>query len=397
MQNQRSTRRRKRFADNLYERPGRKKGEHRYEVGYADVDGAWRMKTLKARTRTEARAERDEFLASLRRGEIVVPSKITLGEVIEEYLAGQDALVVSGERAERTVERYRQHLEGHVTPKLGYVPVQKLTPERLARFFHDKRESGLAPWTLRGLLTPLRRTLALAVRRRYIAENPLDRLSPEELPRGRSKHAPRTLSRREIDALLEHAPDRYRVLIAAAVYTGMRIQELLAVQWKMVELDLGVVHVRGQLTRGSRTNPSRIERLKTRAGVRDIVLLPMLSDLLRKHRRDAFATGRAAPDNYVFETSEGTPLNYRNVATRGLDKAANAAGLNRPLVPKLTFHDLRHTYGSHLVRQGLDPVRAARQMGHARPSITLDIYPHEFEEARGRDDIAHRLNAAFGV
>ena len=320
-----------------------------------------------------------------------------LREVIDEYLAGQDALVASGERAERTVERYRQHLVGHVTPKLGDVLVQKLTAERLARFLHEKRVSGLAPWTLRGLVTPLRRALELAVRRRYIAENPLDRLSREELPRGRSKDAPRTLSRREIDALLGHAPDRYRTVIATAVYTGMRIQELLAVQWKFVALDTGVVHVRGQLTRGSRTNPPRIERLKTRAGMRDVVLLPMLEELLRVHRRDAFAAGRAAPDHYVFETSEGTPLNYRNVATRGLDKAANAAGLNRAGVPKLTFHDLRHTYGSHLVRQGLDPVRVARQMGHARPSITLDIYAHEFEEARGRDDIAVRLVAAFGA
>jgi hypothetical protein len=187
----------------LYERVGASRTHTRYLVGYADVDGAWRMKTLKARTRTEARAERDEFLASLRRGEIVVPSRVTVREVIDEYLAGLDALVASGERAERTVERYRQHLEGHVAPKLGHVPVQKLTPERLARFFHDKRASGLAPWTLRGMLTPLRRALALAVRRRYVAENPLDKLAPEELPRGCAKDAPRTLTRGEIDSLLK--------------------------------------------------------------------------------------------------------------------------------------------------------------------------------------------------
>ena len=317
--------------------------------------------------------------------------------MIDEYLAGQDALVASGERAERTVERYRQHLEGHVAPRLGTVPVQKLTPERLARFFNDKRKDGLAPWTLRGLLTPLRRTLALAVRRRYIAENPLDRLSREELPRGRSKDAPRVLSRDDVERLISHAPDRYRTLIATDAYTGMRIQELLAVQWRHVNFDTGVIHVRGQLTRGSRTNPPRIEKLKTRAGARDIVLLPMLADVLRKHRREAFSAGRAGPDNYVFETSEGTPFNYRNVATRGLDKAASGAGLNRSGLPRLSFYDLRHTYGSHLVRQGLDPVRVARQMGHARPSITLDIYSHEFEEARGTDDIAARLTAAFGA
>ncbi len=52
-------------------------------------------------------------------------------------------------------------------------------------------------------------------------------------------------------------------------------------------------------------------------------------------------------------------------------------------------------HASHLIRQGIDPVRASRQLGHARPSVTLDIYAHEFEEARGRDDIADKLGAAF--
>ena len=55
-------------------------------------------------------------------------------------------------------------------------------------------------------------------------------------------------------------------------------------------------------------------------------------------------------------------MNYRNVSTRGLDKAANAAKLNRPSLPKLTFHDLRHTYGSHLAQSGLDPVGVQRQL-----------------------------------
>ena len=63
--------------------------------------------------------------------------------------------------------------------------------------------------------------------------------------------------------------------------------------------------------------------------------------------------------------------------------------------PKLGFHDLRHTFASHLIRQGIDPVRASRQLGHSRPSVTLDIYAHEFEEARGRDDISEKLTAAF--
>jgi integrase len=103
---------------------------------------------------------------------------------------------------------------------------------------------------------------------------------------------------------------------------------------------------------------------------RDIRLEPDLAALLRKHK---LASRFSGEDDFVFAASEGTPFYYRNVAVRGLDKAADAAGLNRDGVPKLSFHDLRHTYGSHLVRQGLDVVRISRQLGHARPSITLDI------------------------
>ena len=102
------------------------------------------------------------------------------------------------------------------------------------------------------------------------------------------------------------------------------------------------------------------------------------------------------PDDFVFTTSTGSPMNYRNVSTRGLDKAANAAKLNRPSLPKLTFHDLRHTYGSHLAQSGLDPVGVQRQLGHARPSITMDLYVHEFETARRRDQVGERLAAALG-
>lgn len=92
----------------------------------------------------------------------------------------------------------------------------------------------------------------------------------------------------------------------------------------------------------------------------------------------------------MFTTSSGKPLNRNNVAKRGLDNAVRAAGLNGEGLPKLGFHDLRHTFASHLIQAGIDPVRASRQLGHARPSITLDIYAHEFDRARGLDDVEIR-------
>ena len=63
--------------------------------------------------------------------------------------------------------------------------------------------------------------------------------------------------------------------------------------------------------------------------------------------------------------------------------------------PRLTLHDLRQTYGSHLVRQGGDVVTVSRQMGHARPSITLDVYSHEFAAVQHQASVAAKLTDAF--
>src|SRR5262245_43693138 len=172
------------------------------------------MKTLHARTRTEARSERDAFFAKLRRGEIALPSKITFGEVASEFLTTFEALVAAGERAERTLERYRSALEIHVIPVLGARAIQRITADQLAALIASRRTSALAPWTVLGIITPMRRVFALAVRRGYIAENPVLRLHDDELPRGRAQSEPRTLTASEVQNLLASSPERYRPLLA---------------------------------------------------------------------------------------------------------------------------------------------------------------------------------------
>ena len=344
-----------------------RKGERRYEVGYADVGGVWRMKTLKARTRTEARAERDEFLAKRRRGEIAPPSKITFAEVAAEFLRTFEALVAVGDRAERTLERYRSALDLHVLPELGARPIQKITADQLAGLIAAARASGLAPWTIRGIVTPLRRVFALALRRGYLAENPILRLHPDELPRGRSQSEPRTLTTEEVRRLLKACPRRYRPLLAIAVFTGMRIQEILGLAWEDIDFRERVIRVRAQLSRGTRANPARRVDLKTKAGRRDIALSRELEPYLREHLRETERpAGLPRHDAYVFTTANGTPLNRNNVAKRGLDNAAKDASLNTEGLPKLGFHDLRHTFASHLIRTASIPC------GHPGSSVMHD-------------------------
>jgi integrase len=383
--------RRVRIARNLYQRPS----DGKFEIGFTDSGGRWRIKTLRASTRTVARAERDLFMSKLRAGQVAAPSKITFAEVASEYIAGLEANVAAGERASRTLERYEQHLNTHILPGIGHIQVQKLTPDALAGFLRDRQSAGLSSWTRKGMLTPISRVLSLAVRRGYVSESPLRLLQSDELPKGRSKDEPRVLNRDEIGRLLGAAPGLYRAALATTVFAGPRAMELLGLCWWCVDFDEGIIRVRHRLTRGSRASPPALVDLKTRGAGRDIVLLPELSELLREHRSKAFRRGVARQADFVFASSEGTPLGYRNLAHRGLAKAADRAGLNPDGQPRLTLHDLRHTFGSHLVRHGADVVTVSRQMGHARPSITLDI-SHEFAEVQHRYSIAARLSEAFG-
>ncbi len=98
----------------------------------------------------------------------------------------------------------------------------------------------------------------------------------------------------------------------------------------------------------------------------------------------------------MFGTRNGTPLSQRNVQRSALTRTARIAGLDRE-GGSLRFHDLRHTFASHLIVDlQLDVVQVSRILGHASVSTTLDVYAHLFDEARHSADIRARMaHSAF--
>lgn len=86
-----------------------------------------------------------------------------------------------------------------------------------------------------------------------------------------------------------------------------------------------------------------------------------------------------------------------NVSERGLGEAADRAGLNPEGAPRLGMHDLRHTAISHWIAAGLDVVTVQRRAGHTRPSITLDLYSHEFAEAQRSAETREKLRAVSSL
>jgi integrase len=131
---------------------------------------------------------------------------------------------------------------------------------------------------------------------------------------------------------------------------------------------------------------------KTRAAVREIPLSPQLAVSLSEHRAEQRGTYLSG---WVFPSHVGTPLGHRNAQRRVLKRAAIRAGLEDDGWPRLRFHDLRHTFASHLIIDlGLDVVQVSRILGHASVTITLDVYTHLFDQARHAGEAKTKMAAS---
>jgi integrase len=272
-------------------------------------------------------------------------------------------------------------------PTLGRRRVAALTVDDIANLIRGLVAHGRAPRTIAGALATLGSILRYALRRGYITDNPLPRLEAGERPRP-VPHPRRALGQEEIARLLAACAPRYRLLIVTALCTGMRISELLALNWDDVDFSAGTIRVRAQLSRAQHNVAAERVAPKTAAAIRDIPLVDQLSALLREHQR---ATAFAQSVDYVFTPGNGTPLGHRNVERRALQRAAATAGM----VPAPRFHDLRHTFASHLIIDlGLDVAQVSRILRHASVTTTLNIYTHLFDDARHATEIRTRMAAS---
>jgi integrase len=200
------------------------------------------------------------------------------------------------------------------------------------------------------------------------------------------------LGRPEIERLLDACPSQGRLLVTTALYSGLRISELLGLIWEDIDFAAGLIRVRAQLSRAHQGEPARRVAPKTPASVREVPLVEQLSHQLAAHKQ---ASPFATPGDWIFATSHGTPYGHRNVARCVLTRAEDAAQLNGDGWPPLRFHDLRHTFTSHLIVDlGLDVAQVSRILGHARITIALDVYTHLFDDARHTCEIRRRMAAS---
>lgn len=369
-----------RVAPNLYQR-----GDGRFVAGFT-VNGSWRMKTLAARTKREARFELAALQAALRE-----PAPESAGssepapsvsEVAAEFLQRFQAQVSSGERSPRTLDHYRWVLDSYLLPAWGERELAGIGPDDVVVLTQALRVRGRTPAVLRALEGTASRLFSFAVRRGYIESNPVAKLERGERAKVKNDDR-RVLTHDEISRLLLSADGLFtQTLLAVLLYTGIRQGELLALRWGDLDFEQGLLRLRRQLQRPRGGNPALLAPLKMDSE-REVVLVPQLAWLLREHRR---GSPHSRDDDFVFARGNGSPLHFSRM-NRLLKKAAAAAGIDG-----LSAHVFRRTFASHLIiDQGLDGVRVQRQLGHSRTSVTYDRYSFLFEQARHADALRESI------
>lgn len=347
----------------------------RYSIGPGKLGPAPRtFATKNEATRWLASVETDQA-----RGGWIDPraGRITLEEYAWAWLHGKVRL------APRTREIYECQLRLHVLPSidddvpaLGPTALGDLTPELVRSWYGALLEVGGSSVAAKAY-TRLRQIMKQAVDDERIAKNPcrIDGGGVERHPEQRFAALP------ELLRLVDAVPDRYRAMIVTAGLAGLRQGELFALRRADVDLVNATIHVRRKRVRLSSGKVVEGEP-KSHAGRRTVALpTPVVAALVRQLTD---YTGDD-PDDYVFITSAGHPLDRHNFRPRVWVPAVEAAGLDG-----LRMHDLRHTAGTLAAQTGATTKELMARLGHASPRAAM-VYQHATEE---RDRlIADRLTS----
>jgi integrase len=365
-------------------RRGKKSWRLKFDVE-PNADGRRRTRYVTVKgTRQDAQKQLTRLLAQADAGTLVEPSKITLAEYLRFWLGQSDAEnepETPPGLTPKTAERYRELAEGQIIPHLGAILLQKLRPAKVAEWHVTILKSGsrkggpLAARTVGHAHRVLHRALERAVQTEILSRNVAAVVSP---PKVDSTEIEILNEQQVYDVLRKLEGHPLYAIVALDLATGLRRGELLALRLADADLETATLLVDRSLEE-TKTG-LRFKAPKTTHARRTISLPPSAVTLLRDHRRKllelrlALGLGKPDDDTLLFGNPDGSLL-APNRLTRRWQDACVALDL-----PRVSFHGLRHTHASALIAAGLDVVAISRRMGHANPTVTLNVYAHLFKK-----------------
>jgi integrase len=333
-------------------------------------------------TKRKAQEELTRLLAQRNEGSYVDPTKMTVAEYLRHWLAAD----IDRRLATSTAARHRGIVEKNIVPRLGGVPMRKLTAVHIEAFEAElqregwvkkRRQSkegprpekhGLSAQTVQHVHRTLSQALTHAVRLGVLLKNPASQVKP---PRPEHREI-RILSKEEIGLILGAARETWLYLpVLVAVTTGLRRGELLGLRWSDLDPMLGTLTVNQSLERVK--GKVTFKAPKTKTSRRSITLPAVTIQSLQEHRaaqaeeRMRFGLGRD-PRGLVFTRADGEPLDADSL-TKAFGRLVAATG-----VTPISYHGLRHTHISHLLMDGVHVKVVSERAGHANVNITLSVY-----------------------
>jgi integrase len=314
-----------------------------------------RKRTRLGKTQGEVKKWLLEQRRAVQQGAYLADETHTLESFLHSYIED----VASQTLSPRTVLSYSYLIKNHIVPEIGKLRLSQLRPEHLQALYARKLNVGLSRRTVRYIHHFLHSVLQIAYKWGLVLRNVADLADP---PASEGKTAT-VLTAAQARQLFDVVrSDRLYPLYVCAVSLGLRQGELLALEWQDVDFEHRTLSVSKQLQYIPRLG-LLIKPPKTRSSIRTLPLPDITYAALMEHRAKS-------DSRLVFATANNTPFSPRNILRHFHMKLAEMG------LPKMAFHNLRHSCASFHLAAGTNPKVVQELLGHSNIGITLSIYSH---------------------
>lgn len=357
-----------------------KKGEREYTywegrctTGYDPVSGKQIQRSITGKTQKEVAQKLKQMAVEVDRGTYLPPSKLTVKEWLEIWLADYMGSVKAS-----TAYLYKRNMEQYIIPFLGEVKLDSLNPHTIQKLYndlHNPKKEGVKPLsakTIRNVHGTLHKALQQAVELGYLRTNPTDACKPPRVVKKEIHPLDECQIMLFLNAIVGHV---HEILFRLALFTGLREGELLGLTWSCIDFKNRTLLVKQQLRKEQKKGGKYYFSPPKNNKSRILVLAPSIIDLLKeqqiKQKQMRIDAGELWTENdLVFSNQTGGFLSYRTVYDCFKRVVAKIG------VPKTRFHDLRHTYAVISLKQGDDVKTVQENLGHATATFTLEVYAH---------------------
>ena len=303
-----------------------------------------------------------------------------------------------------TFDLYDTYYNIYIKNILGKKIIQDLKPIHIQKLYNDMAKRGLKENTIKKVNTIICSMLQQAVKNEMIFKNPCVSV---DIPKT-EKTEKQILSAEQQDEFLQFIRSsnrwkKYHTLFTVVLGTGMRIGELLPLNWSDIDYNEKTIEINKTLQYLYNKEKKKYEYVmqtpKTKTSKRIIPLLDSLAFLLKKHRKEQQELRMSLGDkwqplnkegfgNLVFTTEFGRPFD-RNSINRAISSIVTEMNKKREKgneFPNFSPHCLRHTFATRCFENGIPPKVVQEYLGHTTIQMTMDLYTHVMKETK-QDEI----------